>query len=817
MTNEEKINLIGQKIFILSNNLDKYQTELQQLKQQLEELQAQSHNLKPIVPDAIITREPIIQTPPTVVNQIIPETKPEVKKEQPVVNTAQPIVSPIQQQYVPPVPPKIKREPAFNFEEFIGGKLISIIGIVVLVIGLGIGVKYAIDQGLINPLMRVVLAYAAGGILLLIAFRLKEKFKSFSAVLLSGAMASLYFTTFAAFSVYGLLPREMTFALMLIFTAFTVYAAIIYSLEVIGVIGLVGAYAVPMLLSDGTGRIEIMFSYMLIINTGILILSFKKYWQVLNHIAFALSWLIVGAWIVGKYNYETQAIMVLTFCFLFFIIFYISNMAYKIIKHEKFGVIDIVRLLSNSFIFFGIGYYILNNELYRDYLGLFTLANAIIHFIFSYIVFKNKLLDRNLFYLLIAMVLTFITIAVPVQLEGNWVTLIWSSEAALLFIIGRYKQVRFYEWLGIIMIVLSLVSLANDWGNSYYDSSIYKFWVPVTNIYFFTSIFFIASLSSIIYVHHKKSLTTEERSRFQIYSLIDYALPVLLFIITYVTFSNEINTFFKAKFEQSYLKAPSHDGDIETFDYSINHFQNVAIHIYNFIFLSIVTVIAIRKWDNNTVRWTVLGFNLFIALFFLVTGLDELSTLRSGYLSPESSYYPQSSWAINIRYICILLLGILLYLTHLLLKTETFKKTSLQKMYVGCIIHFFILVILSVEIININVLHNYGIESSYYHGTKTAYKLGFTSLWGIYSFMLIAWGIFKRNRIMRVSAITLFGITLLKLVTFDTWDLSTGYKIIAFILLGVILLVVAFLYQKFKLLIFGNDEQEEELKNESQQ
>jgi uncharacterized membrane protein len=60
---------------------------------------------------------------------------------------------------------------------------------------------------------------------------------------------------------------------------------------------------------------------------------------------------------------------------------------------------------------------------------------------------------------------------------------------------------------------------------------------------------------------------------------------------------------------------------------------------------------------------------------------------------------------------------------------------------------------------------------------------------------------------MRISAISLFGITLIKLVTIDTWDLPTIYKVIAFILLGAILLIVAFLYQKFKTLIFGDDDQ----------
>lgn len=799
MTNEEKINLIGQKILILSGNLDRYKTELDLLKQQLAILQSQ--------------QKPVVNTiPPPVLN------KPELKTETPaaiVENTEEPLKTPpasTSPLFRQPVQPTIKTPSTFNLEEFVGGKLISIIGIVVLVIGLSIGVKYAIDRDLITPLTRIVLAYAAGGILLAIAFRLKQNYKAFSAILLSGGMASLYFTTYVAYSMYALFPKLAAFAIMVIFTAFTVFAATMYELEVIGIIGLVGAYAVPMLLSDGGGKIHIMFSYMLIINTGILVLSFKKYWQVLNHIAFGLSWLIVGGWAASKYDHTIHFPMAMIFSFLFFIIFYISNMSYKILKQEKFGVIDIVRLLSNSFIFFGIGYGIFNNETYRDYLGLFTLANALIHLVFSYIVFKNKLLDRKLFYLLIAMVLTFITIAAPVQLDGNWVTLFWSAEASLLFIIGRYKNVRFYEWLGAIMISLSVFSLLDDWGHSYYlsyyESSLFKFRTPFLNIHLFTSLFFISALGAIVYTHFKKELSPEERKTFRAYQVIDYLFPALLFLFTYLTFNNEIQAFFKTKFEQSFITVPSkeYEGTIDLYDYSWQRLQGIASGIYSVIFFSIATLLAIKKWNNSIFRWAMFSFNILIAFIFIIAGLHMLGELRTDYLSQKATeYYPLSHSFIFLRYLCFLLLAVLLFLTRSLLKTETFSKLSIHRVYTGCIVHFFILVILSNELINLNILSNNDFQNEYYHGSNAAYKLGFTVLWGMYSFLMIAWGIFRRNRIMRISAISLFGVTLVKLVTYDTWDLSTGYKIIAFILLGVILLVVAFLYQKFKTLIFGED------------
>lgn len=816
MTNEEKINLIGKKILLLSNNLDNYKIELVQLQEQLHFLQGQVNFSKnnPTPPVFQNLEEAVSNIIPPIPIPVSKQETPEIKKEIPEVQIPGIFQTVSPQSQISSSAQQSKITNDFNFEEFIASKLITIIGIVILVIGIGIGVKYAIDQDLLGPLARIVLAYIAGGIILLIALKLKINYKTFSAVLLSGGMASLYFTTFAGYSMYQLFPQMAAFSIMVVFTAFTVFAATVYALEIIGIIGLVGAYAVPMLLSDGSGKIEIMFSYMAIINAGILILSFKKLWRILNHFAFGFTWLIVLTWFFSKYNYEEHTALLLVFSFLFFVIFYISNIAYKVVKKESFGVLDVIRIITNSFIFFGIGYASLNHEIYRDYLGLFSLSNSIVHLVFSYVVFKNKLIDRKLFFLLIALVLSFLTIAVPIQLEGNWVTLFWSAEAVLLFIIGRYKNIRFYEWLSYALVIFATFSLLQDWGKTYYYYYFYETgaWLPFLNIHLFSSLFFITTLGIIIYVHHHKNITVEERARFSIYIIAEYILPTLLFLIIYLAINNEISAYFKFKYNLSVLKIPSkvewaEPGAVdEIYNYSLLKLRDVVQHIYNLAFFSITSILVIRNWKNNIIRWSSLGLNLFATLIFILSGLNQLGELRDQYLNAEQAkYFLPDNRFIYIRYICFVLLLVLLYLTHLLLKKKTFKNI-LAKIYSGSIIHFFLVIVLSNELIHLTVLYNYGTDESYYISTKIAYKLGLTSLWGIYSFILIAYGIFRKNQVMRISAISLFGITLFKLVTYDTWDLSTGYKVVAYMLLGVILLVVAFLYQKFKQLIFGEDE-----------
>ena len=105
-----------------------------------------------------------------------------------------------------------------EIEKFIGENLINKIGIAVLVIGVSIGTKYAIDHDLISPLMRIVLGYMVGFGLVGFAVRLKNNYKNFSAVLISGAMAIFYFITYAAYSYYNLYPLLLTVILMIIIT-----------------------------------------------------------------------------------------------------------------------------------------------------------------------------------------------------------------------------------------------------------------------------------------------------------------------------------------------------------------------------------------------------------------------------------------------------------------------------------------------------------------------------------------------------------------------------------------------------------------------
>lgn len=92
-------------------------------------------------------------------------------------------------------------------------------------------------------------------------------------------------------------------------------------------------------------------------------------------------------------------------------------------------------------------------------------------------------------------------------------------------------------------------------------------------------------------------------------------------------------------------------------------------------------------------------------------------------------------------------------------------------------------------------------DSSHY-----AYQLSLSVLWALYASLLIGVGIYKRLRGARVLGILLLGATILKVFFVDLSSLQTFYRIISFIVLGLLLLAVSYGYNRYKHFIFGEDQ-----------
>ena len=85
---------------------------------------------------------------------------------------------------------------------------------------------------------------------------------------------------------------------------------------------------------------------------------------------------------------------------------------------------------------------------------------------------------------------------------------------------------------------------------------------------------------------------------------------------------------------------------------------------------------------------------------------------------------------------------------------------------------------------------------------QTVYiKTGLPILWGLLSFALMWTGMRNKTRILRIISLSLFTITLIKLFLFDINNIPVAGKIAAFFCLGILLLIISFMYQKVKKII----------------
>lgn len=800
-----------------------------------------------------------------------------------------------------------------DLEKFIGENLISKIGILVLIIGVGIGVKYAIDNGWISPLMRVVFGYLVGVVLIGLAAKLKAKYHNFSAVLLSGGIAILYFVTYFAYAYYALIGQPLAFGLMVLFTIATVAAAIVYDRQVIAHIGLVGAYGVPFLLSNRSGNYLFLFTYMAVINAGILAISLRKYWKPLVYTASVFTWIIFGAWVASRYSAEqhfhlaliflsvffglfyaakiahtyltpekksledTISVFATTFIFyafclalvdletsvteyaiffsylaaisllvlvssyrffshaivylsypftwlifaawffdryraeehfalaavftaVFFAIYYVTTLVYRLVG-EKIGMIENSGLvLTNSFLFYGFGYAIMDSrENLRQYEGLFTVAHAALHSVVAQVAARLRSSAGDVVQVLTILIITFATIAIPVQFDGNRITLIWAVEAAVLFWFGRVRQIRLFEHFSYPLMALATLSLLLNWATSFADRTDYiseQNLPPIVNGDFLTALVFVAAFAFICRIDRRRDC--EPAVPEGVIKLLRLVIPAVALATLYNAFRTEISNYFHLRTVESRASLPEFSAfatnqDLEWF--------NILWQIdYTLLFLSVVAFVNLRRVRSKTLAYANVVLAVIAIGVFVSVGMTLFYELRVSYLDPEAvRLWGSGPMNIAIRYISYLCEAVLMGWLYKYSRDgmlDEFIPPATRAIAFEAFLYSTLLIVLSCDLVNL--MTQFGIAD--------ATKLGLSILWVGYALFLVGLGIARNKKYLRFAAIALIGVTLAKLFFYDIADLPTIPKTILFISIGAVLLVVSFLYNKYKNRIFTSAE-----------
>jgi len=692
-----------------------------------------------------------------------------------------------------------------EIEKFIGENLVSKIGIAVLIIGVGIGTKYAIDNNLISPLVRIILGYLVGFGLAFFAIRLKKKYLNFSAVLFSGAMAIHYFISYAAYTYYNLFPQKLAIVLMVLITILTVILALFYNRQVIAHFGLVGAYIVPFLLKDPFINATILFIYIVIINTGILYISTRKKWKPLYYLAGAATWIIFISWFASS-GYDNQLGKCLTFLTLFFAVFYLAFLSYRLLFKESFRVDDALFLLLNALIFYTIGYIAIDSaENGHQFIGLFTFTNTIIYGVTAVLIFRPEVKDKQLFYWTAGLAIVSFTAAAAFQFNDKVTAIIWSVEVACLFWYGRTKNSIVFERIAYGIILSLFIIIIKIWTSVSYvfadELESLRLIQPIFNFRFLTSLIVISSFSFVYYInlkYRKKGRYTNSPTY-----LFNLLFPFVLLLSIYFTFFAEISLYWEnLQYKTSFVF--NNDGVWVSMGHRNNNlefFKTLWLMNYSMLFVSLLAFANFRWFKNSKFNKFILGITFFIVFVFLTAGLTEIAILRRNYLNPGlNPYYDKTVFYILIRYFTYLFFGLLMYSIYkfaMPLFTNSRFKIIFEVVFVVSLVW-----LSSSELIN-------WLELS---GATSVYKHGLSILWGLWSFVLVGYGIWKRKKHLRITAIALLAVTLLKLFFYDLTYLETVPKTIIFVCVGILLLVVSFLYNKYNNIMYDENEIKKEIR-----
>lgn len=258
-------------------------------------------------PEAKPAPEPIVAPPPPPA----PAPTPAPAAEPVVEAPPPPYIPPPPPQAAPPPPPIQPATPAkpafaFDWENLVGIKLFSWIAGIALVLAAVFFLKYSVEHGWLSPTIRATLGILTGTTLLVICELRVARGYVFTANAMHGAgIAILYATLFAIHALWHLVPAGVVFFLMLVVTAVAVGLSIRRDSVFIALLGLMGGFATPALLSSGQNRPIGLFSYLLLLNGGLAWVAYRKRWPVLTIGSLAFTVFYQWGW-VSKYLTAAQ-------------------------------------------------------------------------------------------------------------------------------------------------------------------------------------------------------------------------------------------------------------------------------------------------------------------------------------------------------------------------------------------------------------------------------------------------------------------------------------------------------------------------------
>jgi len=423
---------------------------------------------------------------------------------------------------------------AQQIESIIGRRWLGWAAVVLILFAAAFFLKYAFENRWIGELGRVAIGVAAGVRMTALGLKYhKRGWRVFSQILTAGGVVLLYLSVYAAFGYYHLATQKAAFVYLSILVAEATGLAFLYDAPAIAIMALVGGFLAPILLRSDRDQYRSLFGYIAALDIGALALL--KHWSGLSSLAFGGTHLLFWMWYNENYHPRKLGV-VMIFQTAVFLAFLLAQMARELMRRAAATLEDLVLLLINPFVFFATAYHLLNAD-HHDWMGVFAIGMGLLYAGAAKILLNRIETTQSQLLYLLGVSLTFVTLAIPIQLRSNWITIAWSVEGLAILWVGIQTRAQRLRALAGLVFALSLARLL------FRDTHIYSrpMFTPVLNKYFLSSMVVAACLFGAAALH--KKLDKDEQISASTLRLVValVAIATLWFVM-----SVETHTFFEA-------------------------------------------------------------------------------------------------------------------------------------------------------------------------------------------------------------------------------------------------------------------------------
>ena len=351
---------------------------------------------------------------------------------------------PIPDDLVEPAKPVVIKKPVDMSEDkitrwvkdfFFKGNPVVRIGMLVLFFGLSFLVKYAATQGYFPIELRLTAVALIAITLIVIGWKTRERAGGFGLVLQGGGLAALYLTCFATAKMYELIPLSLSLGLLLVFVAFGVLLAVVQNAQVLAIMAIAGGFIAPIITSSGSNNFVGLFSIYLILNLGVLALSWFKTWRLLNWIGFVFTFVITAFW--GVLRYEPQFYSsTQPFLIIFFLMYLSISILFSLKQPPSLkGLVDGSLVFGLPIAAFGLQIALLKHTEYGVAISALVLAflyMGLARWLWTRFSTTHKLLSESF----LALGVGFATLAIPLGVNADLTAAAWALEAVGLLWVG---------------------------------------------------------------------------------------------------------------------------------------------------------------------------------------------------------------------------------------------------------------------------------------------------------------------------------------------------------------------------------------------